>query len=213
MSTHLATDMLSAYLDQELAERQSGRVEEHLSECAGCQQRLDGLHRVVLELQGAGVPTVPSTVLSGLRHRLRAGHQPRGFLEGFEGRLRELAIPQTSMVMTFVLVMTLVGLVYVFVWGVDRHRSRSQPTDPVRASEALVGDREFVLNEGIWVEKQLIGRQVDRALIDGSADFTELLGAEPQLGNLLRTADVVVDWNGETVRLEAQGLAAPSTRQ
>ncbi len=181
MTSHLATDVLSAYLDRELAQRQAVRVERHLVDCAACQQRLDGLRRVVADLKRAGAPTMPSTVVAGLRHRLRAEQQPRGFLQRFEDRLREMAIPQTSIVLVFALVMTLVGLVYVFVWGVDRAGARrDQRVDPAAGlesvEEVVLSGRTFVRSGDAWIEATVIDRPIARRLGFDAADEAAILG-------------------------------------
>ena len=51
MRSHLATKRLSAYLDEELPDRELRQVEAHVSECPSCQSKLHGLRLVVSNLQ------------------------------------------------------------------------------------------------------------------------------------------------------------------
>ena len=128
MTVHPETELLSAYLDRELVERETRRVEGHLSECLRCQQRLDGLREVVAKLHRVESVPIPRLLYSQIPHRISLESRPQGLMDRFENRLRRFYFPQSSIPLTFALVIALVVVVYFFVWGADRVCQRSQTT-------------------------------------------------------------------------------------
>ena len=149
MTAHPETELLSAYLDREVVERESRRVEGHLSECLRCQQRLDGLREVVAKLHRVESARFPRFLYDQIPHRISLESRPQGLVDRFENRLRRFYFPESSIPLTFGLVISLVVVVYFFVWGADRVRQRSQATgdapqtqsDVERASEIDRADR------------------------------------------------------------------------
>ena len=131
MKAHPETQLLSAYLDRELVDRETRRVEGHLSECLRCQQRLDGLREVVAKLHRVESAHFPRFLYDQIPHRISLESRPQGLIDRFENRLRRIYFPESSIPLTFALVMALVVVVYFFVWGADRVRQRSEATVPV----------------------------------------------------------------------------------
>ncbi len=85
---HLDADLLSAYLDKQVAADTRRRVESHLAGCAVCQAELESLRQTVMLLQA--LPRVPvpraftlSEALAGIR---RPGERP-AWLGGLAGGL------------------------------------------------------------------------------------------------------------------------------
>ena len=70
MTVHPETELLSAYLDRELVDRETRRVEGHLSECRRCQQRLDGLREVVAKLHRVESARFPRFLYDQITHRI-----------------------------------------------------------------------------------------------------------------------------------------------
>jgi hypothetical protein len=75
---HVATDLLSAYLDGQVTAAERDRVDAHVRQCASCQSELDSLRRTIMLLQALPRVSVPraftlSEVQVGIR---RPGAQP-----------------------------------------------------------------------------------------------------------------------------------------
>ncbi|HEX2465073.1 MAG TPA: zf-HC2 domain-containing protein, partial [Thermoanaerobaculia bacterium] len=62
MRSHLALKRLSAYLDDELPDREQRLVEAHVSQCNACKSRLHGLRLVVSELQRVPAVEAPPSL-------------------------------------------------------------------------------------------------------------------------------------------------------
>jgi hypothetical protein len=194
MSGHLGVRTLSAYLDRELALRDSGRVESHLSDCPQCREQLDGLRRVVAELQRTGpMRTLPELVDRRLRSRLAAQSRPRTLLERVESRMRRFAPQGTSIPMVFALVMGLVAVVYLFAWGSYRYAERVEERARVEASVPRVhlGGREWFRDGDRWIESGIDPAAELRRVALGSRDADALLRELPALERLLTDSSAV----------------------
>ena len=217
MSAHLGSALLSAYLDEEVAERDAQRVEGHLSECLRCQQRLDGLRRVVAKLHRVPTANLPYFLQSQTPQRISLQQKPERLFDRLDGQLRRLHWPESSIPVTFALVMVLAMTVYFFTWAV--HRQRQPGTSILVAPGGLEATTEsvelggliFTLRNGVWYQRSLGEVSSGRWIGLSSADGKEILASEPGLGELLERSDGVhLWWRGEPVLLiREEGLEEP----
>lgn len=75
MSSHVEVEMLSAFLDDEMAVADRGRVEAHVAVCATCRTRLEELRGVARGLAALDRPAVPRTL--DLAVPVRARRDPK----------------------------------------------------------------------------------------------------------------------------------------
>lgn len=203
MSAHLATERLSAYLDEELHERDLRLVEAHVSECSQCQHRLHGLRRVVDDLQrmpaASPPPVLGRRIEREVSERWRARREEarrgrdRGGFELIQGPIR----------LGFAMVagLAMIGLLYAH-WvareGTAPTRLVLPPAVAVEPSAQRIeaGGRVFVPVEGVWWQEDLLGASeitVDDAQVT-SADAA--LARAPWLAVLLARGPVVFELDG-----------------
>ncbi|HVR29628.1 MAG TPA: zf-HC2 domain-containing protein [Thermoanaerobaculia bacterium] len=203
MSTHLATDSLSAYLDDELQERDLRLVEAHVSECPDCQRRLKGLRRVVDDLQrlpaaipppilGRHVEREVSERWRARREEARRGRDRGGF-ELVQGPIR----------LGFAMVACLAMIVVLYAHWVAREGAT--PTQLVVPPAAAVepsaerveaGGRVFVPAQGAWWQADLLG--ASEVTVDDAATIPADAALEraPWLADLLARGPVVLVLDG-----------------
>lgn len=163
MRPHLATKRLSAYLDEELPDRELRQVEAHVSDCPACQTRLNGLRLVVNNLQRMpAVPPPPSTARSvELEAALRWGPPPRWTHRPFGQRGVELLRNLIQLSAMTAGAIAIIGT--LSAWNASRERttSPSTPTPLERSPEVSpldagspdrveVNGRSFVYRDGWW---------------------------------------------------------------
>ena len=81
MTRHCSLEMLSSFVDRELEEGKRKWVEEHVSGCTACSDRLAGLEQVVRQLQrleGVSPPRRPAENGDRLADRIVALKQAAG---------------------------------------------------------------------------------------------------------------------------------------
>jgi len=183
MSKHAARELLSAYLDSELDERDLVAVREHLGDCSACRDVYEGLSRVSIGLRQVAREPVPVEVGVVVRRRIGQFRSRPGLSERFEDFLGDISM-QTRLAPVFALVMALAVILYIFSQGVARQeRARvpiivgpfAAPTvkleerSPAAEEEAVgmraaesklaaaperwLGDRRFLWLDGIWFEE------------------------------------------------------------
>ena len=218
MSTHLATERLSAYLDDELHERDLRLVEAHVSECSQCQHRLRGLRRVVDDLQrmpaASPPPVLGRRIEREVSERWRARRE-----EARRGRDRggfELIQGPVRLGFAMVAGLAMIGLLYAH-W-VAREGAPAPETRLVLPPAAAVepsaprveaGGRVFVPVEGAWWQEDLLGATettVEDARVT-SADAA--IARAPWLADLLALGPVVLDLDGEVALVRAAPEEVP----
>ena len=167
MRSHLATKRLSAYLDDELPDRELRQVEAHVSECPACQSRLHGLRLVVSNLQRmpAASPPPYSARSIEVEAALRWGPPPgKQRLFGQRGLelLRDLIQLSAVAAGALAIIATLAA------WNAARDRgedpSLAEPTSRERGSSAgpseaastdraVVNGKSYVYRDGWWQEE------------------------------------------------------------
>ena len=130
MSSHLAIELLSSYLDEEVTTRQLRLVEDHLDDCAECRSTLEGLRSVAQSVRRLESVAPPSTLGVATERRLRiaALEEARGLdIERSLGRW----LKQPVLAPVFAIVLALAAILYLFAYGVARRGEspRSVPSD------------------------------------------------------------------------------------
>lgn len=190
---HLDDDLLSAYLDGELPERQAETVESHLTDCPGCRARLDGLRRVVHALGRLERAAPPQVLAQRVERRIALAEGQSGLFERLESNLRGLSL-ESPMVVTFAVVLALATMVYLVSHGVARQQGdaaapTAQPAEPVRGSIAVtqVDGHSLVRRGNAWVEVAALGEIARPVPLDSEAG-RELAGRHPWAAGLLGLA-------------------------
>ncbi|HEV8339155.1 MAG TPA: DUF4349 domain-containing protein [bacterium] len=78
MMTHPLVEILSGYLDGQVAAEERRRIEAHLAECATCRETLGGLRQTVAAVQGLEQVGVPAGLRAAVIARLEGEQASRG---------------------------------------------------------------------------------------------------------------------------------------
>jgi len=218
MSSHLATERLSAYLDDELDGADVRLVEEHVLECSQCQHRLSGLRRVVDELRhmpaaspppllGRRVENDASARWRARREEARRGRIGSGGFEQVQGPIR----------LGFAVIAGLAIMAVLFAQALERQQAATRLVVPPaaeadRAAERVeAGGRVFVLARGSWWQEDLLGGgRAEEVSAAGAMSAEAALESASWLAPLLARAPVVVELDGAVVVVSAlDDRAAP----
>jgi anti-sigma factor RsiW len=209
MSVHLATERLSAYLDDELDGPDLRLVEAHVEDCPQCQHRLQGLRRVVAELQRMPTLTAPPILGRTLERQATARWRARrdqAFGGGGQGGFDTLQnLVQLSSAM--VIAVAMIAMVVAHVMARDSPTETRLVLPPAgaidhSAERVEAGGRLFVLDSGVWWQEDLLGAR-DTALPDAEIwPEAEALAHAPWLADLLRRGPVVLELDGAQVRVQ-----------
>lgn len=197
MKAHADVEQLSGYLDRAIDEEERRRIERHLAACPACRSRLEGLERVVRQVEALGRTSPPVGFERQLRWRLRAEQRHRSWFERLEGGLRENPVPP-SLFVGFAVVLALAAILYLFSSGVA-WRAESPGTRIVMPGGAAVEEegvveaagRRFRREGGGWRQVGIAGPPTTVVDPDGPAG-RRLLAAHPELGDLARLGGAVV---------------------
>ena len=159
MRSHLATKRLSAYLDEELPDRELRQVEAHVSECPACQTRLHGLRLVVSNLQRMpAVEPPPSSARSvELEAALRFSPPSRWTHRPFGQRGIELL--RNLIQLSAMTAGALAIIAVLAAWNASRERATSASTSAPPVAErslsnrAVVNGKAWVYRDGWWQEE------------------------------------------------------------
>lgn len=124
MSSHLAIEVLSSYLDEEVTPKQLRLVEEHLDECADCRRTLDGLRSVSESVRRLESVAPPPTLGMATEQRLRiaALEESRGL--DIERSLGQW-LKQPVLAPVFAVVLALGAILYLFSYGLAQRDQRT----------------------------------------------------------------------------------------
>ncbi|REJ84410.1 MAG: hypothetical protein DWQ36_09495 [Acidobacteria bacterium] len=212
---HLTVDVLSAYLDRELAENEAADVARHLDGCESCQEQLEGLRSVAFGLRETPRLTPPPLMEQAVRRqiqlvdrRLPAWKQPR-----LAGRLN------SNLLLLFAMVIALAVVVGLFGEALERLEqngprivapaggSLADAAPPETAQQRVEG-RLFELQGGIWRENGAVAPS--RTL--EATEVEALLQSRPGLSQL-RGGDVWLLWpEADRGGAEAPADQAPTVR-
>jgi hypothetical protein len=194
-------DLLSAYVDGELAAEERRAVEDHLAACPGCRAELDGMRRVASRLRSLERAAPPPLLADRVARRVAVAARQPGLVVRIEEALRRLPV-ESSTLMTFGVVVALTAIAALFVAGVedsdraDRDRRPAAAAvrsaapagdDALRITTAVVHGRVFDRDGDVWRERHLGPGSGDGAPRIGADDpaALEMLEAEPRLRDLL----------------------------
>lgn len=224
VSSHPATEELSAYIDEELERRAVEDLDAHLASCLECRHRLEGLRRVVAGLQRiesvAPPPALEEMVLGQLALR-----PPRTLAERLAARRRGSRRVRSYVGTIFAVVLALVIISLLFTQAVQRRQGAAveagevvPPADSVEwragVDRQRIGERLFARTAGGWIEVGV--GEPQRVLGANDPERAELLRTLPGLealagagaeGESQTPTRIVLEWRGESVALELSPLA------
>ncbi len=159
MTVHASLEQLSSYVDAELGKRERDQLENHLSDCASCRGRLDGLRSVVARLERLEQQAPPQELSFLVERRVALEADRRGLGSRLEEMVKTFFV-QPWLTPIFGLVVALALILYLFSFGVARNQQRGTRLvvpAPVVESEMvrMIEGREFTLSGEIWIERGL----------------------------------------------------------
>jgi hypothetical protein len=209
MSVHLATERLSAYLDDELDGPELRLVETHVLDCPHCRHRLHGLRRVVDELQRLPTLTAPPVLGRSLEREASARWRARR-QEAFRGQGRggfEFLQGIVQLGSAMVVAMAMIALLVAH--GMARDGATETRLVIPRAGSIApsaerieAGGRLFVLDRGVWWQEDLLGGGEAAVPKDAVWPEAEALARAPWLADLLRRGAVVLELDGAPVLVD-----------
>jgi anti-sigma factor RsiW len=208
MTTHLATERLSAYLDDELDGRDARQVESHVLDCPRCQRRLHGLRLVVAELQRMPAVDPPEVLERAIEREVSARRRRRDQLFRRKTRPGHEIVPgliQLSSAMAVAVAMVAI----LVTQGMSRRGEietslAAPPAEAVEPSADRVeaGGRVFVFARGAWRQQDLAGAAEGATPEPAALSREEALARAPWLADLLGRGPVVLELDGAVVAVD-----------
>lgn len=119
MSRHLAVELLSSYMDEEVTPAQLRLVEGHLSACTDCRRTLAGLRAVVAGVRRLEAVAPPPALSAAVERRVRLASREESGRFRLEDGLKRWA-GQPVLAPAFAIVLALGAILYLFAFGVSR---------------------------------------------------------------------------------------------
>lgn len=185
---HASIEVLSSYLDGELAGRRRRRLERHLQHCEQCLHRLDGLHDLVRRLEGmeriSPAPFLERQVLQ----RVQAQERRESLMDRLEKAASRVHVERWVWMPTFGMVVALVSIIYLFSWGLHRQQ-QSLPAAldveaPAAESTAEVNASTPGRTSPSEIDEIAVATQSEREVVDLAES------ASPILDSRARTSSV-----------------------
>lgn len=209
MTAHVSAELLSAYLDQELAAHEAQELEAHLESCPECNARMEGMRRVVFSLGHLERMAPPSTLDQLVMRRVAIAGEQKGWLDRLEGSLPSYQ-RQSNMLALFSVVIALALIVFSFLYALKIRQSGvievrfDDPVwesvgEPSEVKHLSVGDMAFELQGERWVEKGLDPEIEARIVERGAPEAAELTKLHPALEPLLEIEKPTVFQLGDEV--------------
>lgn len=166
MSGHLALELLSSYLDQEVTPRQLRLVEDHLEECSQCRKTLAGLRSVADTVRRLESVAPPSTLGMATERRIRLTslEESRGL--DIERSLGSW-LRQPVLAPAFAVVLALGAILYLFSYGLAERDARSTRVvvASLPAEEAETAPSEETAGEA-RARKEIVGGAADERVAE-----------------------------------------------
>lgn len=124
MSGHLAIELLSSYLDEEVTARQLRLVESHLGDCKVCSRRLEGLRSVAAGVRRLQSVAPPSTLGAAMERRIQVAAQEAEDGLGFERSLGRW-LGQPVLAPLFAVILALGAILYLYSYGLSLRTANS----------------------------------------------------------------------------------------
>ncbi len=225
MSTHASAEVLSAYLDRQLVEPKARQLEEHIESCQQCHVKLEGLRKVVTNLQNLEQLAAPLSLEQTVARRITLSDRSPSLLDRFEEGM-SIFNRQSPMLSMFGVVIALALFIYLFSYTLHLRETATTPVifeDPPAADGAapraegsarrtegapteqlVAADRRLLWSgDGLWVEEGVSAAAVSRTVTFDSDDGRALLAAHPDLAGLADLdRSVVIEVGGEVIRLK-----------
>ncbi len=186
MSRHLAIELLSSYMDEEVTPAQLRLVEGHLSDCNDCRSTLAGLRAVAAGVRRLEAVAPPPTLSPAVERRARlASLEEPGWFRLEDGLKRWAGQPVLAP--AFAIILALGAILYLFAFGVSkggRHTTRlvvatapsEEGTDSLGKHNELRADSEAPASEAIPTDRDPVRPARTRAVSDLPATAAQAAG-------------------------------------
>lgn len=212
LAHHLAPELLSALIDEELDPLEIREVQAHLGSCLHCRQRLDGLRHVAAGLRELDRAAVPASLELSVRRQIALDRAAGGLRERLEASALVPRRLPTQVGLGFSLVLALAAIGFLFTHALERRQTVSVVVPPTPAllegAPREAAGRIFVWQSPAWRESGATG-EPERVIAGDSEEGRGILREHPDLQPLLDEAVAVeLLWGGELVSLVAAGADA-----
>jgi anti-sigma factor RsiW len=200
MNNPATTELLSAYIDGELDADEYVRVEKLLAEDPAARATYAALRQVAsgLKLIERQAPP-PSLDLVHLK-RLTRMDRRNSFFFRFADQLRGLG-QQSKLAAAFALLL---------IFGVTLSSRMATHNDPAAAymwdSTAVIGGNVYVQEGEVWFQNGMHTASSERPVDISSGEGRQLLAQKPDLREITQLGEVVLEVDGEMLRLINRGL-------
>lgn len=210
--THV--EMLSAYLDGELPEDETTRVEQMLERDPNLRRQLAGLRSVSAGLGHLERLAPPPTLGQDVARRIALAGEKRSLLDRIEGGLSGFQ-GQSNVFVMFAVVLALATIMYFFSQGLERSKLTPvvfddpavAPVDLEGVTTVFLAERLFRRQGDRWIEEGLGANAVENARrveLERSAD---LLESHPELRSIAQLGHAVLRLDGEVIEIVAAETA------
>lgn len=200
-SSHATVELLSAYIDRQLAGSEATRLEDHLERCDECHGRLEGLRGVVANLRQIEALDPPPELEMAVARRIALTGDRESVFDRFESKL-SVFNRQSTLLPLFAVVIALGVFMYLFAVALEKHQSERIQVifgSPDAGETQQTGERVLRFEEGVWIEEGLSRDQVSRTVELDSEEGRRWLEEHPLLEQLPRPA--VIGLDGEVVEI------------
>lgn len=211
------TELLSAYLDDELRPAERGKVEVLLTENAEAQAQLEALRRTTQNLRTLPRQAPPPTLdVRNLRRLAALQERERGLAGLLENHLPGMG-RQSSLLLLFALVVSFGLAMYSFSYSQWRDPREmlpvvldpppelqaqvTKPEDYRDGQTAFVSGKIFQREGKVWYQEGLSDRTEARPVTLDGGEGRRLLAKRPDLRGITQLGEVVLEVNGEILRL------------
>lgn len=207
MSHQATVELLSRYLDGQLAGAERTRVEELIAADGEARRIYEGLGQVRGSLQQLANAAPPFHLAALVERRVALAAEESGLWHRV-GRLRGWLF-DSPVLPSLAVVLALGGMLYTLAYGLERlERGRepiilSAPPGVVEPELIAVARRTLRREESRWVESRLGSSEVGSAprFEFSAAETSAWLARHPELVELRALGAVVLELDGEVVEL------------
>lgn len=211
IAQHLAPELLSALVDDELDPAEVHEVQAHLGSCLHCRQRLDGLRRVAAGLRELERPALPASLEFAVRRQIALERSSGGLRERLDQHTASARGLSAQVGLGFALVLALALIGFLFSTALERQTSSVVvPLTPatLEGSPREAAGRSFVWQGTAWRESGAVGEPA-RIVARDSPEGLEILLAHPDLAPLFEdAAEIELRWRDELVTVSASAPPA-----
>lgn len=217
MNRHADTELLSAYLDGEVALADARSLEAHLAVCESCRVQLEGLRRTIHRLGTVERPAPPPWLGQRVRHHVAEAAAHPSLWQQLRRTALDFSRP-TRLSSALSVALTLPVLVFLLANGVDEQEQMTLleavpvqavapvlrlPTtrliitvteEDILVTTSEVAGRTFMREEDgeIWVQAGLVGREPEARVTTTSPEGRALLARYEGLRDLIADGSRVV---------------------